>query len=281
MTIKSILVAPIFESDIETVQPGRSLEAYAAELASANGAHLSILVGLCRLSLPSAGMVAEAQSLVAQANKEREKSAQELADTLYRMAKAAGVSASAKVITGQFGELCTRVLSLARTSDLTLMQPSDGAMSIRQGVLEEMLFNSGRPVVIVPQTANTSIDGKIVVAWDGSSKSARAIGDAMPFIERAQEVEIVTVEGDPNKAKQIEGSDIAPHISRHAHNVRLTNLTCKDGDVGRVISEHVSMTRADLLVMGAYGHSRLRQFILGGVTSSMIRNPPVPVLMSY
>ncbi|HEY8581045.1 MAG TPA: universal stress protein, partial [Beijerinckiaceae bacterium] len=80
--------------------------------------------------------------------------------------------------------------------------------------------------------------------------------------------------------KRIDGADLAPHLARHCRNVRVVNLP-ERGDVGETLREHARLTRADLLVMGAYAHTRLRQMVLGGVTSRMIVDPVVPTLMSY
>jgi nucleotide-binding universal stress UspA family protein len=271
----------VFESLIESVEPSSVLVKYATELARSNGAKLSILVGLCRLNLPSAGVLAETHALVAEANMEQRRLAQDYAEQMLRLAQGAGVESSMLFAHENFQDLCAQVVAAARTSDLTVMSASDENLSIDQGVLEETLFHSGKPMLIVPASHVPSLEQKVVIAWDGSAKSARAVADAIPFIEQAREVEIVIVEGDSKTRKRTEAADPAPQIARHCRNVQTIKLPCVDGNVARVLSEHLTVTRASMLVMGAYGHSRWREMILGGVTESMLRKAVVPVLMSY
>src|SRR5262249_11060960 len=122
---------------------------------------------------------------------------------------------------------------------------------------------------------------KIIVAWDGGGRAARAVGDAMPLISQAVSVEIVTVADDPTKSDRIEGAELAQHLSRHCGEVTATELPRLERSVGRALSSYMSLNDADLLVMGGYAHSRLRQFVLGGATSDILTRASFPVLMSY
>jgi nucleotide-binding universal stress UspA family protein len=280
MAFRTIFVAPVFEPFEDSAARARSLVDYAAALAAAHDAHLEICVGSCAISVQSA-LLSEVRNLVRQANAERRDAANRFGEELMQRTRAAGVVCSLTVFHDSYAELSRHFLHKARRSDVNVLQPSSAVLSLAQGLVEEVLFGSGRPVMLVPTNWNQGLgDGPAIVAWDGSAKAARALGDAMPLLEKAGSVEIVAVSNDPNTAKQLDGADIAPHVARHAANVRLTVLSAEGGDVASAIIGHARNVRASVLVMGAYGHNRLRQFILGGVTSSMISDPPIPVLLS-
>ena len=136
-------------------------------------------------------------------------------------------------------------------------------------------------MIAVPKKwAGRAAPERIIVAWDGGAKSARAIGDALPFLSLAQEVEVVSVSGDVNPAKRLDGTDIAPHLARYCRSVKVTQLASTDGDIAMTLGSHARLIEADLLVMGAYGHAKVIEVVLGGVTRSMICEPPIPVFMS-
>ena len=282
MTIKTILVAPIFEPQVEAVEPEHTIVAFATQLACRHSAHLNICLGVGRLSLPSAVVVSEVQGLLNQTNEDRGVAAKAFGSEALRRAQSEGVTASLELVCGDYSHTSRILTGFARASDISILQSRDRLFGLSETVIEELMFSSGRPLILLPAKWNGNVAfPHIVVAWDGSAKAARAIGDAMPFIDAATNIEIVTIEGDSNRGKQIEGVDIASRIARHSRNVHLTQLPCTSGDIAQTLRDHVAMTRADLLVMGAYGHARFRQFIIGGVTRSVIADPPVPVLMSY
>jgi nucleotide-binding universal stress UspA family protein len=281
MPYRSIFVGPLFDSQLEDRMPAPALIDYALELAAIGNAHLSIGVGSCKFSAPSAGLVRAAGQLIAAANKEREQQAERYGAGLLTRAHGAGVAASLELIHAEYGGVADRFTRLARVSDVSVLQPSEETLSLMQGVVEEVLFNSGRPVIIVPTSWNKPANlDNVVVSWDGSAKAARAVGDALPLLSMAKQVEIVTISGDRDTSKRLEGAEIAAHLARHCKAVTVTNLPARDGDIGETLQSHVGNTRASLLVMGAFAHNRLRQFILGGVTSKMIVDPPLPVLLS-
>ncbi|MDB5597224.1 MAG: hypothetical protein JWM36_4185 [Hyphomicrobiales bacterium] len=282
MPYRSIFVGPLFDTHIEERRPADALASYALELAALGNAHLSIGVGSCKFSVPAAGVVREASGLIATANRERHEHAETFGAELLTRARAAGVVASVEVVHDEYSEVATRFVRMARVADVAILQPSDEALSLMQGVVEDVLFESGRPVIIVPASWDKPASLEtIIVSWDGSAKAARAIGDALPLLQQAGRVEIVSISGDTDSTKRIEGAEIAPHIARYCRSVSVTTLPAQGGDVGETLSNHAANIHASMIVMGAYAHNRLRQFVLGGVTSTMIADPPVPVLMSY
>jgi nucleotide-binding universal stress UspA family protein len=144
-----------------------------------------------------------------------------------------------------------------------------------------VLFESGRPLVVVPPGRDAFQCRRVSVAWDGGAKAARALNDAMPFLRAAEAVEIVCVSGEKDLSDAVPGSDVAPHLARHGIEVTVADLEAKNGDVAETLRDHATLYGADMMVTGAYGHSRLRQMILGGVTQSLLQRCPVPLFMSY
>jgi nucleotide-binding universal stress UspA family protein len=147
--------------------------------------------------------------------------------------------------------------------------------------IEAALFSSGRPVLVVPyiQSSGLRLD-HVMVCWDGSRNAARAVADAMPFLRRAGSIEVVTVE-DRDRRNQLIGAKIAEHLAHHGLKVELNPIVAVESDVPDTILSHAADTSADLIVMGGYGHSRLREFVLGGATSGILSAMTVPTLMAH
>lgn len=281
MAYRSIFVGPIFDSHLAEQTPAPSLVDYALELSSLLNAHLTVGVGACKFAAASAGIVRAAADLIAIANRERGEQAEKFGAAMLTRSHSAGVEASLELVHAEYGNVADRFARLARVSDVALLEPSDEALSLMQGIVQEVMFGSGRPVIIVPRIWNKPASLEtIIVSWDGSAKAARAVGDAMPLLAKAESVEVVSVSGDADETKNMDGTDIAAHLSRHCRRVSVTCLPTQ-GDVGETLRSHAANTRASLLVMGAFAHNRLRQFVLGGVTRRMLSDPPLPVLMSY
>jgi nucleotide-binding universal stress UspA family protein len=120
-----------------------------------------------------------------------------------------------------------------------------------------------------------------MVCWDGSRAAARAIADAMPLLEKARQVEIVIVANEPGKNDEVPGADLGQHLARHGLKVEVKRLTAPDLDVANALLSYAADSDATFLVMGGYGHSRLREFILGGVTRGIFSSLTVPALLSH
>ena len=172
----------------------------------------------------------------------------------------------------------SRAGSIWRWSDRRA--PSEGASE--ELLIEGALFESGRPVVVVPfvQTQAVTLE-RVLVCWDGSRPATRAIADALPFLRRAKAIDIVAVSGERGKGSELVGTNMARHLARHGLAVALKRVSSGDVDVPAAIRAQVAETGADFMVMGGYGHSRLREFILGGVTRTILTSSTIPVLMSH
>jgi nucleotide-binding universal stress UspA family protein len=164
---------------------------------------------------------------------------------------------------------------------LTVLDAEPVAAAVDRGLIEAVLTESGRPLIIVPPDREAFAGTRIMVAWDGSAKAARALNDALPFLREAELVDLITVTGEKDLKNIVSGADIGPHLARHGVNVTVLDLPALDGDVAETLRNHARLTRADMIVMGAFVHSRLRQMVLGGTTQSLLKNCPVPLFLSY
>ncbi|MFY9684170.1 MAG: universal stress protein, partial [Pseudolabrys sp.] len=122
---------------------------------------------------------------------------------------------------------------------------------------------------------------RIMVCWDGSRVASRAVADSMPLLKKAKQVEIVIVSSKPAKDDELPGADLGQHLARHGLSIGIKRITSPDTDVASMILSYAADSSADLIVMGGYGHSRLREFVLGGVTRGLLESMTVPVLMSH
>jgi nucleotide-binding universal stress UspA family protein len=150
---------------------------------------------------------------------------------------------------------------------------------------ESLVFGAGRPLLVVPYigAAGGTLGQRVIVAWDAGREATRAVNDALPFLEAAKWVEVLVINPAPGLGGHGEepGADVALHLSRHGVNATAEHLVAEDIDVADAILSRCADQGADLLVMGAYGHSRLREMVLGGVTHHILRHMTVPVLMSH
>lgn len=167
-------------------------------------------------------------------------------------------------------------------SDLIIVsQPEDGGDAVRsQSFPGELALASGRPVIAVPYAGDHSDLGKrILVAWNGSREASRALHDALPILARADAVVVLAV--DPPDEEHIPGADISAHLAHHGVQVEARHSIAPDLAVGDELLNMASDLGSDLIVMGAYGRSRLREAVFGGATKHILAHMTVPVLMSH
>ncbi len=175
----------------------------------------------------------------------------------------------------------------ARYTDLTIVgqiDPGEVLPHYEYKIPERAALESGGPVLIVPYAGTfPTLGERALVAWNGSAQSARALKDALPLLQRAKAVTILTVNsGAVRKSEDNEpGAQIVPYLSRHGIKADTRQLAAADIAVGDMILSQASDTAADLIVMGAYGHSRASEIILGGATHALLDRMTVPVLMSH
>ena len=135
---------------------------------------------------------------------------------------------------------------------------------------------------VVPYIQKTGLTlNRAMVCWDGSRNAARAVSDALPLLAQAENVEVVTIIGEKGKSDELPGADIAQHLARHGLKVELRRVSLGKTDVANNLLSIAADLSADFLVMGGYGRSRLREFILGGATRGILASMTVPTLMSH
>jgi Universal stress protein UspA and related nucleotide-binding proteins len=198
-------------------------------------------------------------------------------------ASRAGISYETRLLNTSISGAASELGRIARRFDLVVLgQPGNGQSMPEEVVDEGVLFESGRPVIFVPyiQKAPLKLD-RVMLCWDGSLTAARAVADSMPLLHKAGTVEIVIVGDKPSRADEVPGADLGEHLARHGLKVEVKRLTAVDIDIAPMLLSHAADSDADMMVMGGYGHSRLREFVLGGVTRGMLESMTVPVLMSH
>lgn len=179
------------------------------------------------------------------------------------------------------------VLDHARTADIVVaaQKESDWDYADMFDVPDWLAMESGRPVLVVPKAGNIApIGERIVVAWNNSREAARAVFDALPLLQKAIEVTVLSVEepSKPEATSEIAGAEIGATLARHGvkANVQQVKPSAR-GDAGAELLAQVAAHRADLLVMGCFGRSRLREFVLGGASRHVLQNATIPVLMGH
>ena len=169
--------------------------------------------------------------------------------------------------------------ALGRVFDLIVVEQPAKLASLPEATLEDALFESGRPVLMAPARNAPTIGRTVVIAWNGSTETARTVAFAMPFLKTAQDVQVVSVEGGMTPGPSAE--DLARSLSRHGMSTSWRHVPARSRMPGEVFLDEAQAAGADLLIKGAYTQSRLRQMIFGGVTSHVLAHADMPVLMAH
>jgi nucleotide-binding universal stress UspA family protein len=170
-----------------------------------------------------------------------------------------------------------RLSQEARAYDFCIHVPP--ARGLDKVLVETLIFRSGRPVLVLPAGSPTAFD-RVAVAWDGGSAAARALNDALPMLRAAKTVQLVLAEGDKPDREETLGQAIR-HLERHGVKATSRVLAPEGRPATLVLQHYLDSEAPDLLVMGAYGHSRFREMVLGGVTDHMLSDPRTPVWFSH
>jgi nucleotide-binding universal stress UspA family protein len=214
---------------------------------------------------------------------ESEGAAQRAVSRLDEAARRAGISFETRQENASAAGAADRFGHMARRFDLAVVgQPQPDSPVMQDLVLETALFETGRPVIAVPYINKGEMTlERVVICWDGGRTAARAIGDAIPFLSRAKQVEVLIVAGERGKRDELPGVDLGQHLARHGLKITVNRIPAGDVDPANAIISYIADSGTDFMVMGGYGHSRLREFVLGGVTRTVLQSMTVPVLMSH
>jgi len=256
---------------------------YAVSVAEALDAHLTGIAFLYDVVVPVAATGYIPPEVIETQQADSEAAAKAALDGFAARASRAGIAAEPMKLAASFAGAGEQFGMIARRFDLAVVgQAEPNKDSVEELIAESALFESGRPVIVVPyiQKAPLKLD-RVMVCWDGSRAATRAIADAMPLLERAGQVEVAIIADEPGKQDEIAGADMGEHLARHGLNVDVKRMSRGDIDVADALLSHAADANTDFMVMGGYGHSRLREFVLGGVTRSILRSMTVPVLMSH
>jgi nucleotide-binding universal stress UspA family protein len=256
---------------------------YAVSVAATFDAHLAGIAFLYDPIVPVSGAGYIPADVIDAQERENEEATRAALDRFNTACSRAGVGAEPLTLSASFAGVGEQFSRIARRFDLSIVgQAEPESSAVEEIIAESALFESGRPVIVVPyiQRAPLKLDN-VMVCWDGSRASTRAIADAMPLLAKAGRVEVVIVTNERGKQDEIEGADMGEHLARHGLNVDVKRTALGDIDVADVLLSHAADAGSDFMVMGGYGHSRLREFVLGGVTRSILRSMTAPVLMAH
>ena len=256
---------------------------YAISIADMFGAHATGVAFSYEPVIPATVMGGIPASLIEQQRVDNDKAARDAVGKFEAAAKREGISFETRIMTASIPGAADTFGAMARRFDLSVVAQTDSnRLAPEEVIVEGALFGSGRPVIVVPYIQKSAVKlDRIIVAWDARRNAARAAADALPFLAKAKAIDVVIVASERLKSDEVAGADIGQHLARHGLNVEVKRIVATDTSVADTLLSHAADTGADFVVMGGYGHSRLRQFILGGVTRGILSSMTIPVLMSH
>jgi nucleotide-binding universal stress UspA family protein len=208
---------------------------------------------------------------------------QQLLNAFINAASRIGVRAQSRSGRVPADQIASTLAEHARFSDLTLVpvKPHD---SRTENIVETFLFESGRPLLLCPEQHVEVLRPEIenvMIAWDHSARAARAIGDALPILQAANAVRVVTATDDNTDEVMQSGTSLVDHLREHGVYASFETVKGSGSSIGKVLGNWAQSHGIDAIVMGAYHHSRLNEVVWGGVTKSVIGQPPCWVMMSH
>ena len=250
----------------------------ALDLAARWQAHLTLMIMVPQITTYIDGGVGYAGYVSVEDDLVGVKKANEMKDAIDHQARSNGVTVTTMVAREAFDLNMARFVANGRLHDVILMRRDE---TLAQYLVEAALFETGRPCLMVPVARPNMVAlKKILVAWDGTLQSSRAVHEAMPLLKHAETIEIITISGEKNLKSHCSGADLARLLTAHDLVVTATDLPAEH-KAGNMLMDYALAKDIDLLVTGAYAHSRFRQMIFGGVTSTLLAEARLPVLMAH
>ncbi|MBO9420606.1 universal stress protein [Labrenzia sp. R4_2] len=277
MPIKDILTV----LDLAGDQPAAK---YALEFGRVHDAHVTGLAVSFEPVVPAFAAAPMPVDYLQAAHDQAIAAAKDAKDQFDEFARLAGVkneSRLAEILTG--GPL-DNVLAHCRPTDLVVIGQSnpDKPEPMRELLIETILFESGVPVLLVPYIGSKSFEpNNVLIGWDGSSTATRAIHASIPVLEKADKVTVLVIEKKANSQAGQPGAEVANYLARHNMNVTIDVVSNPQTGVADTVLNYVTDNNNDLVVMGGYGHSRMREFLFGGATREILEAMTVPVLMAH
>ena len=257
---------------------------FAITVAETFDAHIAGVAFAFTPNLPGYAMLEIPPDIVAQMMEESEKAALAAIERFDAAAKRSMLSAEHRLLKAAGPGALMILALLARRFDLSVLMQSEPDGVDNDDMIETSLFESGRPLIVVPYIQKEGLKLEhVVCCWDGSRAAARAINDALPLLVKATAVDLLIVQNEKTNTapNEIRGAEMAKHLARHDAKVEIVTVPAADIDVADAILSYVADISGTLIVMGGYGHARLRELILGGVTRDMLKSMTVPVFMSH
>ena len=191
-----------------------------------------------------------------------------------------------RLIESQYATAAEALVQHARLADIAIAPQADRGWHLTHTLdcAESAIMESGRPVLVIPNAGEASPEpSRVTVAWNGKREATRAVFDALPIIAKAGRADVVWIDPRPGSAAagDLPGSDLAVMLARHGVQTEAKSVAAADESVGSALKDEVRRSGSGLLVMGAYGHSRLRELVLGGATRNIMQSMTVPVLFSH
>ena len=281
MTITNPASSVLLYATVDTFNLDRGAKPIALDICESIGASLTGFL----LSLDANAPRSDAGRSLAEVRRDselREQRNRTNADELLARAAQRGVSAEALTAIDHSRGIIGCLTDHARLHDLTVIGTDRAGLLSDRLIAENLLFETGRPMFVVPTTQSGPFAcRKIAVAWDNSRVSARALGDALALFPGVEEVIFLTIGGEKAIHSSLDGADMTRLLKRRGVDARIEQHDLKGRSIGAAIQDSAVVAGADMLVMGGYGHSRLRDFILGGATLSVLSEPRLPVLLSH
>ena len=213
-----------------------------------------------------------------------ENAAQAAIDRFDAAARQSEVSREQRMLKATEAEAPSVLATFARRFDLSVLMQSEPNVVNNDDMIETSLLESGRPLVVVPYIQREGLQlNRVICCWDGSRAATRAINDALPLLVRAGTIDLLIVLNEKTGSEEQErhGIELEKHLARHDVKVEIGTTRAADIDVTDAILSYAADRSGTLIVMGGYGHSRLREIILGGVTRDMLKSMTVPIFMSH
>jgi nucleotide-binding universal stress UspA family protein len=276
MSVKSFQV-PILAPEGEIDD---TIIAYAMDMAASRHAQLAVTIGIPKLHFSFPEGSAVSAKIIEGINVNLLAVGQETAEQMRAAAASRGLEISTEVIEASLDVLLAKMVQRSRAADIIVAKAADSERDADRRLAEDLLVGSGRPMIFVPDGWQPpKVIERALLTWDGGAKAARAAGDALPLVKDSETVEVMMVSenGKPGEDDQL----FFDHIKRHVPHAVFTPVVRENGSVPEAIASHARKRQATLLVAGAYGHSRLREFVFGGVTAHLFMKPPCPLMLSY
>ena len=268
-------------ASLEASRPESGAAAFAVGAATALGAHLNVLAPHVEV-LTQNGWEERTAEQIERDDAARHRKLSALVDAIAANAQANGVSVSSQTEWAHaFGPIAF-VGDHARLHDMVIAGVDRSIFLSERKVVEHVLFEAGRPVVVVPSDHPAPFSCKrVVVAWDHTRAAARALHDSLPFLRMAEEVRLIALGGEKRFQTNPDRKTIEDSLSRKGLNARFEQVDVGARTIGQALQDEALARGADLLVMGGFGHSRLQELVLGGATREVLEGPRLPVLMSH